>query len=63
MNQTNHSTESTAPRRRITPVGLLAVLGSLVVLGLLIAYFMVERQGLYDANFEWMRTVLNHWVP
>jgi hypothetical protein len=63
MTQTNPSTASTAPRRRVTPIGLLIVVGSLVVLGLLIAYFLVEREGLYTDNLEWARAVLDHWVP
>lgn len=61
MNQTSHSTESAAPRRRIIPIGVLIVVGSLVVLGLLIAYFLVDRQGLFADNQEWARTVLDHW--
>lgn len=59
MTQTNHSTESNAPRRRVSLTGLLIVVGFMVVLGLLIAYFLVDRHGLYDANVEWMRTVLS----
>ncbi len=63
MTQTNPSTASTAPRRRVTPVGVLTVVGALVVLSLVIAYFLVDRQGLHTDNFEWARTVLDHWVP
>ncbi len=62
MTQTNPSTASTAPRRGVTTVGVLTVVGSLVVLCLLIAYFLVNRQGLYTDNVEWARTVLDHWA-
>ena len=63
MTQTNPSTASTAPRRGVTTVGVLTVVGALVVLLLLIAYFLVDRQGLYTDNLEWARTVSDHWVP
>lgn len=42
---------------------MLTAIGSLIVLDLLIAYFLVDRQGLYADNLEWARTVLDRWTP
>lgn len=63
MTQTNQSTASTAPRRRVSLIGMLIVVGLLVVLSLLIVYFLVNRQGLYADNLDWARTVTDEWVP